>query len=282
MFLDLWEQITDLEALKDAWRKVRDNDGSAGGDHINLKDFHSDLFANINQLRSDILSGNYRSGPFRKVGIAKKKGGYRTLTIPSIRDRLLHTSIANALTPILEPLFEECSFAYRPGKGVVKAAERIERWHRAGFDIVIETDIVSYFDNIDQEILIEKIEAILLPLSGGTALTALIKIILEDQASALGKNRQGIAQGSPLSPLLANLYLDALDEEIEAQGVKIVRFADDFVILCKTDKQARRALSHCRKVLDAHGLKLHEDRTRIVNFEKALTLSASFSSKIFL
>jgi CRISPR-associated protein Cas1 len=265
---DLWQRTTSSEALQLAWHKVKSNGGSAGGDGVSLNEFERDLFANLTQLRSEILAGTYRTGPFRRLTVPKKKPGYRILTVPGIRDRILHTSISASLTPIMEPMFEDGSFAYRPGRGVTHAVERIEKWRKRGFSVVIEADIVSYFDNIDQEILKGKLRSILAPLPGAEALLALVDRLLDDQGKALGTPGCGLVQGSPLSPLLANLYLDALDEEIESQGVKIVRFADDFVILCKSEQKAEKVLKHCVKVLLEHNLRLHEDGTRIVSFEK--------------
>jgi len=265
---DLWLRITSHDALVEAWHKVQSNEGGPGGDLITLGRFKADLFANITQLRAELLGGTYRSGPFRKVSIPKKKPGYRILTIPSIRDRVLHTSIANVLTPIFEPHFEDSSFAYRPDRGVAHAVQRIESWRKRGYNIVVEADIVSYFDNIDQEILKDKIRLMIGNLPGAAAVEALIAKILADQGQVMGTAGQGLVQGSPLSPLLANLYLDALDEEMESDGVKIVRFADDFVILCKSEKRAEKALADCVRVLADHNLRLHQDGTRIVNFDK--------------
>jgi CRISPR-associated protein Cas1 len=265
---DLWEQATSFEALQLAWAKVDHNQGSAGGDAVSRNEFRGDVFARLNQLRADLLRGAYQSRPFRKVSIPKKKPGYRILTIPSIRDRILHTAIASALEPHFEAVFEESSFAYRKGRGVQKAVARIEHWRDRGYDVVIEADIVGYFDNIQHELLLEKIEGVVGQQSGFSSLIALISSILEDQARALGSPGVGIAQGSPLSPLLANLYLDALDESIDAQGVKIVRFADDFVILCKSEKKAAKALAHVVDVLGAHGLRLNDTGTRIVSFDR--------------
>jgi CRISPR-associated protein Cas1 len=265
---DLWERVTAQAALQQASFKVQANDGGQGGDGVTLRDFEQDIFANITQLRAELLGGTYRTGPFRKVSIPKKKPGYRILTIPSVRDRVVHTSIASALTPIFEPHFQDGSFAYRPGRGVVHAVERIENWRKRGFTIVVEADIVSYFDNVNQSLLQDKIRSLIAPLPGAPAMLALIELILSDQGKVLGTPGQGLVQGSPLSPLLANLYLDALDEEIEADGVKIVRFADDFVILCKSDKKAEKALANSLRILAAHHLRLHEDGTRIVNFDK--------------
>ncbi|MFD0915007.1 CRISPR-associated endonuclease Cas1 [Pseudahrensia aquimaris] len=251
-----------------AWEQTSANGGSAGGDRVSLGEFRSNLFANLTQLRSEILQGTYRTSPFRKVAVPKRKPGYRVLTIPSVRDRVLHKSIANALTPILEPIFEDCSFGYRPGRGVVHAVERVERWRKQGYSVVIEADIVSYFDNVDHELLIEKIQTAIGIMDGAASVLALLIALLGDQANALGTPGRGLVQGSPLSPLLANLYLDALDEEIEAQGVKLVRYADDFVILCKSQGKAKKVLQHCTTILAEHNLRLHEDGTRIVSFDQ--------------
>ena len=265
---DLWRRVTAHEALQGAWFKVKSNQGSSGGDGVTVASFEEDLYASLTQLRAELLAGTYRTGPFRKVSVPKKKPGYRILTIPSIRDRVVHTSIATALTPILEPLFEDGSFGYRPNRGVVHAVERIEQWRKRGYDVVIEADIVSFFDNVDQEILMAKLHSAIAAIPGSAPLLALVETLLDDQASALGTARQGIVQGSPLSPLLANLYLDALDEEIEEQGVKIVRFADDFVVLCKSEKKAEKVLARCVRLLEQHNLRLHDDGTRIVSFDK--------------
>ena len=265
---NIWERVISYDALHAAFIKTAANQGSSGGDGVTLQTFRHNLYANLNELRAEILQGIYRTSPYRVVTIPKKKPGYRTLFIPSIRDRILHTSIATALTPIFEPLFEDCSFAYRPGRGVKQAAERIEQWRKRGYTIVIEADIVRYFDNIDHGLLLEKIEAIIQPLDGSAPLLSLITQILNEQAKVLKTPQQGLVQGSPLSPLLSNLHLDVLDEEIEAQGVKMVRFADDFVILCKSQKKAQKALEHCIKILAEHNLRLHDEGTHIVNFQK--------------
>lgn len=163
---DLWQRISTYDALNSAWYKVSGNAGSAGGDGVSIPAFRRDLFANLTQLRAQLLAGNYRTGPFRKVSIPKKKPGYRILTIPSIRDRIVHTAIASALNPIFDATFEEGSFGYRPNRGVVHAVERIEQWRKRGYDVVIEADIVRYFDNVDHEILMEKVIAIIGELPG--------------------------------------------------------------------------------------------------------------------
>jgi len=169
----------------------------------------------LNQLRANLLSGDYAPRPYRKVSVPKKKPGYRILAIPSIRDRILHTSIATALVPMLEPHFEECSFAFRPNRGVTQAVARIEQWRNRGYEYVIEADIVRYFDSIDHEILMGKLQGLIGGVQGAVPVLSLTKDLLDHQSKGLGTVGVGLVQGSPLSPLLANLYLDALDEEIE-------------------------------------------------------------------
>lgn len=265
---NLWQRVTSRDYLQMAWAAVQANKGSAGGDGVSLGEFSADLFGNISELRAELLAGSYRSRPFRKVSIPKRKPGYRILTIPAIRDRVLHKSVASAIGPIFEAGFEDSSFGYRPGRGVVDAVAQIERWRKRGFDTVIEADIVRYFDNIEHDLLLDKVSATIEPIPGSAPVIELLGRMLEEQGKALGTPGRGIVQGSPLSPLLANIYLDALDEEIEKLGVKLVRYADDFVILCKSRKKARKVLQHCVDVLNDHGLKVHEGGTRIVKFDE--------------
>jgi len=265
---NLWLAVTEHDALAQAWYRVRANRGGSGGDGMRIPEFQARLFEHLTQLRAELLGGTYRSGPYRKVTVPKQRPGYRILTIPSLRDRVVHTSLAAALTPIFEPAFEDCSFAYRPDRGVVQAVQRIELWRKKGFETVIEADIVDYFNNVDHGLLSTKVSSLLARLDGAAPVLSLIAQVLQDQGVAMDTPGRGLAQGSPLSPLLANVYLDALDEEIETQGVKMVRFADDFVLLCKSRRKADAALQTCVRILAEHGLSMHQDKTRIVNFDQ--------------
>jgi CRISPR-associated protein Cas1 len=155
--LSIWKKISDPFALREAWQKVASNGGSAGGDGVTISRYRARSARNLKQLSVTLRDFTYRPLPCRKVEIPKRKGGVRRLMIPSIQDRILHTAIAKALQPILEPLFEDSSFAYRPGRSVKQAVARIERWRDQGFTHVIEADIVSYFDAIDHSILMGKL-----------------------------------------------------------------------------------------------------------------------------
>lgn len=266
--MDLWQKVRDFDTLYAAWMKVKSNGGSSGGDGITLGKFRIGAASKLHQLSKALAEGIYVSGPCRRVDIPKRKGGFRTLMIPTIVDRVAHTAVAEVLQPILDPTFEESSFAYRHGRSVKQAVACIERWRDAGYHHVIEADIIRYFDNIDHDILIRKLRAVLEGHAGAEPLLELIADVIDGQGIELGTAGTGLVQGSPLSPLLSNLYLDALDETIDRKGVKIVRFADDFVVLCKSEQRAESALDLVRTVLMEHGLALHDEGTRIVNFDK--------------
>ena len=254
--------------MDQAWDKVRLNAGCAGGDNLTVAMFQPGAARRLVAIANDLKSGAYQPGPYRVVDIAKKKGGHRRLLIPSLADRVVHTALAQVLSPVLEPQFEEASYAYRPGRSVKQAVQAIERWRNAGFWHVIEADIVGFFDAVRHELLLTKLETALNGLPGAVEIVELIALVLEHQALQTGIMGRGVAQGSPLSPLLANLYLDAVDEALAGKGVRLVRFADDFVILCKKRPDAHQALLEAQTAMHDHGLELHESGTRIVDFDR--------------
>jgi len=264
----LWQSLLSLRQMDKAWAKVRSNGGCAGGDNISIAMFSPRAPRRLAEISDRLRCGKYQAGPYRVVEVDKKKGGKRRLMIPSIEDRVVHTALAQVLMPVLEPQFEESSFAYRPGRSVTQAVAAIARWRKAGFWHVIEADIVGYFDNIRHDLLLTKLEQALANWPGAAEIIDLVALILEHQALESGDMGRGVAQGSPLSPLLANLYLDALDETLGGRGVRLVRFADDFVVLCKKRRDAQAALADTSAVLAEHGLEMHEAGTRIVDFDR--------------
>lgn len=264
----IWQKLLSLRQMDDAWAKVRSNGGCAGGDGMTITAFQPRAARRLAEIADDLRQGNWEPGPLRVVDIPKKKGGHRRLTIPTIEDRIVHTALAQVLTPLLEPMFEDCSFAYRPGRSVQQAVAAIGRWQRAGYHHVIEADIVGFFDNLVHDRLLAKLDAALDGIEGGAEISDLVAVVLSHQSVQTGRQGCGIAQGSPLSPLLANLYLDTLDESIEKRGVRLVRFADDFVVLCKRRKDAETALADSRAILAEHGLEMHEPGTRILDFDR--------------
>lgn len=256
----LYDKVASLPVLRQAWERVAENGGAAGGDGLGVDRFALVAEAQLERLSRLLAAGQYRPGPARRCYIPKRSGGVRPLDIPCVTDRVVQTAAALVLDPILDPEMEASSFAYRRGRSVAQAVARIAALRRQGYDQVVDGDIRTYFESIPHERLIARLEAHV----DDTALVDLIWLWLESY-SLTGR---GVAQGSPISPLLANLYLDAVDERIEAEGVRLVRFADDFVLLCRSPGAAEQALVRMRDLLAAEGLDLHPEKTRIVDFAK--------------
>ena len=253
--------------LFDAWAKVRGNKGCAGIDGQTLEDFAEDLMANLDLLRMEVRSGSYRPLPLLRVYIDKKSGGKRPLSIPAVRDRVLQTAVALVLTPLFEAEFEDVSFAYRKGRSVDQAVQRVIRLRDEGYRWVVDADIDDFFDEIDHELLMAEVAALV----GDEEILRLIRQWLTARVVD-GKRRwrlkKGVPQGSPISPLLSNLYLDHLDEALLGENLKLIRFADDFIILCKKRRRAEEALELTEEVLEALKLSINEDKTRLVNFRR--------------
>jgi CRISPR-associated protein Cas1 len=260
MHSPLFFAASSFESLWSGWQKVQANRGSGGGDGVGQRQFGKNAHARVAQLGDALRDGSYHPGPVRSVYIPKKNGDLRRLDIPCIVDRVAQSSVAQALTPLFEKEFEPTSFAYRKGRGVAQAIARVAVNRRHGYRHVVEADIEDYFGSIPHAPLIDLLDATV----GEDRLVDLIALWLE----GLAPEGRGVGQGSPLSPMLANLYLDSLDEAMEASGVRIVRFADDFILMCKKPERAEAALEEAKALLASKGLKLNVDKTGLTTFEK--------------
>ena len=258
----LFDRATRWETLHQAWEKVRANNGAAGGDGVTIERFAKGAEGRLSRLSHEVRNGRYRPAPARRVHIPKVDGGVRPLDIPAVIDRVLHAAVAATLTPVLDAEFEDSSFAYRPGRSVAQAVARVAALRRAGYTHVVDGDIVRYFERIPHDRLLLRLEQHV----DDPMLIDLIGVFLEHH-SHMGL---GVPQGSPLSPLLANLYLDSVDEAIEGHGVRLVRFADDFLLLCKGEVAARDAREDMADLLAGEGLEMHAGKTRLVSFDQGV------------
>lgn len=259
------------EALGDqqlwcAWERVRDNLGCAGTDGQSFQAFGSQVLHHVQTLKADVLAGRYAPRPLKLVHIPKRHGGTRTLAIPAVRDRVLQSAVASVLGPKLDAGFDDASFGYRPGRSVQQALARVLAGRDQGFQTVVDADIESFFDQIDHTLLMGQVDAHL----RGDALSGLISLWLSAVLQAPGEPARlltrGVPQGSPLSPLLANLYLDSFDRVIRQAGLRLVRYADDFVVMCDGATQAHKALGMVRQALCALKLNLNENKSRVAKF----------------
>ncbi|MBI4687722.1 MAG: group II intron reverse transcriptase/maturase [Nitrospirae bacterium] len=265
--MGLFEEICSFNTLLLAFDRVEENGGSPGIDNVTIEEFSIDLKTRLLELRKQLLDGTYSSSPLRKVGIQKPDGKIRWLSIPTVKDRTIQTSAAMILSPILDAEFEECSFAYRKNKSVQKAVHKVIDLRDKGYTWVVDADIRSFFDEINHALLIEEIRKYIKE----DRVIELIKKWLDADVVYKGEKTRltkGLPQGSPISPLLSNLYLDSFDEALMEEKFRHVRFADDFVILCKDKPDAEDALELTEDVLKKLKLQLNAEETRIVHFNQ--------------
>lgn len=259
------------DTLALAWARVRGNGGGAGADGIGLDEFGRNALTRIGRLRDQVRDGRYLPTALLRIEMPRPGREPRRLAVPSVRDRVLQTAAAMVLTPMLDPHFEDESFAYRPGRSVRDAIGRVAELRDQGLDHVVDADISAFFDNIPHTELMTRLAA-LLP---DTSLQPLVRQWLETPVQTpegCRRMAKGIAQGSPLSPLLANLYLDGFDETMAAgMGRHLVRYADDFVILCRDMETAEIALEDAAIWLSGAGLDLNFDKTRIGTFRQGVS-----------
>ena len=262
----LSDALTDF-TLHQAWSKVYENQGCAGVDRQTLEAFAGQLHTNLETLRNEVLYGTYQPLPLLRVAVEKPSGGLRLLSIPTVRDRVLQTAVTRIIEPLFEAEFEDCSFAYHKGRSVVQALARIQLLQRQGYQWVVDADIQSFFDSIDHTLLMMEVGKLITD----TGLLRLIQLWL-CATVADGDRRfvmhKGVAQGSPIAPLLSNLYLDHLDEALMDNNLCLVRFADDFLILCKSKDRAEQALELTDNVLRQLRLNLNTCKTQIVHFDQ--------------
>jgi RNA-directed DNA polymerase len=251
--------------LYDSARKVLKKQGAAGVDQQTVNDFAHQQQDELRRLAEELRGGSYRPSPVRRTWIPKPGGQeQRPLGIPTVRDRVIQTALVHVIEPILDHTFHERSFGFRRGRGCHDALRVVEAELAAGNVYVVDADLKGYFDTIPKDRLLQQVEE---RISDGRVLS-LIKSYLDQgilEELRTWTPETGVPQGAVLSPVLANVYLNPLDHLASEAGFKMVRYADDFVILCATLEAAQNALELVRTWVEAAGLKLHPDKTHIVD-----------------
>jgi len=250
-----------------AWERVHAKAGMAGADGVTVARFARCAKALLRELQDHLAANSYRALPLRVAEVAKKSGGRRLLLIPTVRDRVVQSAAAQWLSARWNPEFDPASYAYRPGLGVADALRALAQWRAAGYHWVLDADIRSFFDSIDHDLLLSKLARWLgrqSPLQGW--LEQWIRAAVWDGAELTRLDR-GLPQGSPLSPVLANYYLDAFDRRLRAAGAPLIRYADDFLVLARTPFE----LSEYRRLVEAAladlHLELNQEKSRTVKFD---------------
>jgi RNA-directed DNA polymerase len=262
----LWDKTYAPANLQRAFDKVRRNGGSAGADEQTLAHFGRHAEKELRRLHEQLRTGTYRAQPSRRVWIAKPGSTEkRPLGIPAVRDRIVQGALRHVLEPIFETSMAEHSYGFRPGRGTRDALGRVDRLLKAGQVHVVDADLKSYFDTIAHERLMTLLRQ---RVADGRVLALLESFlgagVLEEMRGWQATQR-GTPQGGVISPLLANIYLNPLDHQMEQRGYEMVRYADDFVILCRSRAEAEQALDAVRQWVHEAGLQLHPDKTRITD-----------------
>lgn len=259
------DKVWDRRNLRRSFEKVKAKKGAAGVDHVTVEAFERQLERQLEQVERQLRDDTYRPQAVRRVYIPKPGSlEKRPLGIPTVRDRVVQGAVRHVLEPIFERDFAESSYGFRPGRGCKDALGRVEQLLKDGHTWVVDADIKRYFDTIPHGKLMARIRA---KISDGRVL-ALIEAFLHQgvlEGLETWTPEEGTPQGAVLSPLLANLYLDPLDQMMFDGEFEMVRYADDFVILCRSAEQAQQALQLVRLWATEAGLTLHPEKTRIVD-----------------
>jgi RNA-directed DNA polymerase len=261
----LIDKVYELKNLQSSFWKVWRNAGSAGIDGQSVKSFEAREEQQLQGLGEELRTQSYRPAAVKRVWIPKPGSQEkRPLGIPVVRDRVVQTALRNVLEPIFERDFAAQSYGFRPGRGTRDALRRVEELLEEGNHWVVDADIKGYFDSIPHQQLMEKIGK---KISDGRVLK-LIESYLKAGVMETGKGWEATPEGTPqggvVSPLLANIYLDELDWELARAGLQMVRYADDFVVLCRTEEEACGALERIRSWMDQAQLRLHPEKTKVV------------------
>ena len=259
-WFSLIDKVTRLGTLEIAWQKVAANKGSAGVDGQSVKKFGRRAGLYLQELSEALKSGAYQPQPVKRVEIPKGPGKTRPLGIPAVKDRIVQTALKMAIEPIFEKVFEESSYGFRPGRGCKDALRKVDRLIKAGFTHVVDADLASYFDTIPHDRLMALVE---MRISDGRLLDLIRGYLKQDVVSDLKRWTPvgGTPQGAVMSPLLANLYLHPLDHLMRTKGYPMVRYADDFVVMCPSPEAAQSALAEIRRWVAENGLILHPEKT---------------------
>ena len=259
----LLEDVLASDNLVRAWKRVKANKGAPGIDGVTIEDFPRHARMHWLRIKEQITAGHYQPQAVRRVEIPKPDGGKRMLGIPTVMDRVIQQAVAQVLTPIFDPTFSESSFGFRPGRNAHQAIRQVQATVQEGRTIAVDIDLAKFFDTVNHDVLM----TLLAKTIGDKALLSLIGRYLR-AGVLVGEHVEpsevGTPQGGPLSPLLANILLDQLDRELQRRGHRFARYADDMVILVKSERAAQRVMNSITRYLqDILKLKVNLAKSRV-------------------
>lgn len=271
----LMDLVLASENLKAAWKRVRQNKGSPGIDGMRVEELGDWLDRNWERVREDLLSGRYVPSPVRRAEIPKSGGGVRQLGIPTVLDRLIQQMILQVLSPRIDPTFSAWSFGFRPGRSGQDAVLAAHEMIRSGRKIVVDVDLKTFFDLVQHDVLMERLSRRI----GDKVLLRLIRGYLQAGILAGGlvmERHEGTPQGGPLSPLLANILLDEIDQELERRGHCFVRYADDCNVYVRSQRAGERVMSLLRRLYGRLRLEVNEQKSAVAPVQSRKFLGYDF------
>ena len=245
----LLERMLEPVNMRLAWKRVRSNKGAPGVDSVTIAEFPAWFRPRWPEIRQALEEGRYRPSPVRKVNIPKPSGGTRQLGIPTVLDRLIQQAIAQVLTPIIDPTFSESSHGFRPGRSAHDAVRRVQVYVKAGFGHAVDADLSKFFDRVTHDLLMSRLSRHIDDKRVLRLIGKYLRAGTQDEHGVVYATREGVPQGGPLSPLLANVMLDDLDKELERRGHRFARYADDLIILVKSQRAGERVMASVTRFL---------------------------------
>lgn len=256
----LLERVVHSDNLANAWKNVRRNRGSPGVDGMTVSDFPQFWERHGDSIRAKLLAGTYRPSPVKRVTIPKPDGGERLLGVPTVLDRVIQQAILQVLQPLIDPSFSEHSYGFRPGRNAHDAVRAAQRFVEAGYTWVVDLDVEKFFDQVNHDVLMHRVSLRV----RDKRLLRLTRLYLQAGVMVMGvkvASEEGTPQGGPLSPFLANILLDDLDQELEARGHRFVRYADDCNIYVRTEASGQRVFASISRFLEMR-LRLRVNREK--------------------
>jgi len=273
------ERVADPANLNAAWRRVRENGGAPGSDGMTIEAFPVHLAGRTETLRQALLDGSYRPSALRRVTIPKPNGGERQLGIPTVQDRVVQQALLQVLQPILDPTFHAHSYGFRPNKSAHQAVAAAQAYIREGYDWVVDLDLEAFFDHVNHDRLMSRLGERI----ADQRVRWIVRRFLQAGVMENGvrrPTREGTPQGGPLSPLLANLVLDELDQDLDRRGLRFVRYADDCNVYVRSERAANRAFENLTMVIESVlKLKVNRAKSAVARPWQRKLLGFSFTSK---
>ena len=269
VWFSLIDKVYRPRVLAAAWQHVKVKGRAVGSDHQSLEQFEGKLESNLAKLETELNTGTYQPRPIRRTHIPKPGSSEkRPLGIPAVRDKVVQTALKMVIEPIFEQEFIDTSFGFRPGMGCKDALRRVEQLLKAGHTWVVDADLRSYFETIGHERLMADVRQRIADQRVLDLIESFLKQKILDQMQSWTPEA-GSPQGAVISPLLSNIYLHEVDKAMKMAGYEMARYADDFVILCKSRQEAEAALSRVTQLVEQRGLTLHADKTSLVDTRQA-------------